>query len=273
MSTAAVDAINLIRASQRQTNRKTGERPLWNASPVPVTFNHNAQGYIIPPNGAGKMPGDKVAKDYDGTLMVYDVYGIDPKQAKAARIAAKKAYRDGGPQARESALDAFPKRVVVSSLDIVEHAVRKLATRGVVALTEDPKINEELKEAARAAWTEFRRDECTRILERYDRRKAVFYAQPRNVDLPPPPMSTDETDAFVWLTKYELARTGGDKNRLTCPASQSAKCPFQHQDADVMRQHVLVWHPTMLDYEPDAEEVEPRRKVGRPRKHPEAGAA
>jgi hypothetical protein len=268
MSTAAVDAINLIRNSQRSQNHKTGERPLWQASPEPVKFTHNAMDYVIPPQGVGRMPGDRVDREYDGTLLVYDVYGIDPKQAKSARLAAKRAEKEGGHAARKSALDGFPRRVNVSSLEIVEHAVKKLAARGVVALTGDPQMDEELKAVAKAAWREFRRLECEGILARYDQKRAAFYAQPRNADLPPPAMTPRETQAFVDLTEYQLGQSN-EGNKLACVAPQ---CPFRHEDAQVMADHMIAWHPTMDGVAAKSEDETPKRKPGRPKRQ-EAGAA
>lgn len=267
----AVDAINRIRQSQR-TEQKTGRRLLWNASPEVVTFRHNADEYAIPPNGPGKMREDKAVKAYDGVLEVYDVYGIDPQQAQAARKATKEARKNG--ESVANVLEGYPKRVVVSSLDICEHAVRKLANRGVVALTGDPAEDKELREAATLAWTEFRRAECEKILELYDIKKAAFYAQPRNVDQPPPPMTQRETAAFVWLADWRLGLSMGT-SKLTCKAQQ---CPFQHEDADIMTKHVLAYHPTLAaqmaeDANSAAEEREPepeepqKRGPGRPRKN------
>lgn len=250
MSSAAVEALNRIRESQRSVNHKSGERLLWNAAPVPVSFWHNADEYIIPPNGPGKMPGDKEVKSYDGVLRVYDRYGIDPAFQRDARIERKK----NGP----AALDQFPQKVLVSSLQIVEHAVKKLAARGVTLLTGDPATDETLKAAAREAWIEFRREECEKILSRYDIQKAKFYAEPRNANLPPPPMTPAETEAFVWLADYRLGLSG-DVEKYTCPVPQ---CPFQHESEDVMQKHMRAYHPTYVQQHAEdvAEEDEPKRR-------------
>ncbi len=268
MSTSVADILNRIRRQKNSTEHKTGERILWNASPEPVRFTHSAIPYVIPPNGPGKLGTDEneAVKDYDGVLKVYDVYGIDPKQAKNARIAVKTARRAG--ESVENALEQFPKRLQIGSLDIVDHAIKKLANRGVTVLTGVTSEDEQLKKAAQEAWVAFRRKECEGILQRYDARKAAFYAQPRNADQPPPPMTEAETAAFVWLADYRMGLTSG-AGKLRCKAD--ARCPFMHNDADVMERHYQAWHQ---NYVPEAEEPEPaKRGPGRLRKTQEAGAA
>lgn len=260
MSSVALEAIHRIR-QQHRIESKTGERLLWNAAPVEALFTHNGDSYAVPPNGPGKMTGDKAVKNYDGTLKVYDVYGIDPRQAKRAREEVKRARKEGQPEAEVMA--TFQRRVVVSSIDIVSHAVKKLAVRGVVALTGDAEIDAQLRDAAQIAWTEFRRNEAEKALERYDAKKAVFYSQPRNADQPPPPMTPREQEAFVWLADYRLGLTS-NTNNYVCPESQ---CPFQHADEDVMTQHILAFHPTRAaQIGTEAEKVEKKNKGGRPKK-------
>jgi len=269
MSTQSVaDILNRIRRQKNSLEHKTGERILWNASPEPVRFTHSAIPYVIPPNGPGKLGTDEneEVQEYDGTLKIYDVYGIDPKQAKAARIAVKTARRAG--EDVNNALEQYPKRLQIGSLDVVDHAVKKLAGRGVTVLTGVPADDALLKKAAVAAWVSYRKKECDGILQRYDARKAAFYAQPRNSDQPPPPMSHGETDAFVWLAKYQLGLTSGT-GKIRCAADR--QCPFMHADAGIMAEHYMSWHP---NYVPEEGEPEPQKRgPGRPRKTQEAGAA
>lgn len=270
MSTQSVaDILNRIRRQKNTAEHKTGERILWNASPEPVRFTHSAIPYVIPPNGPGKLgtSENEEVQDYDGTLKVYDVYGIDPKQAKAARIAVKNARRAG--EDVGNTLEQFPKRLQIGSLDIVDHAVKKLAARGVTVLTGVPSEDEQLKKAAVAAWVQYRKKECEGILQRYDARKAAFYAQPRNSDQPPPPMTEGETAAYVWLTNHRLGVTSGG-GKIRCAADR--QCPFMHSEAAEMAKHYMIWHPNYVPE--DGEEVEaPKRGPGRPRKNQEAGAA
>lgn len=261
---AALDIINRIRYGNR-TPQKSGERILWNASPTSVTFQHAAIPYEIPPNGPGKISGEKNVRTHDGILKVYDVHGIDPQQTKAARQAVKGAAKAGISEAE--ALASFPKVVVINSLAIVEHAIKKLAPRGVTLLTGDAEVDAELKSAAEAAWIEFRKKECQDLLDRYDAKKAVFYAQPRNANQPPPPMTARENDAFVWIADYNLGQVGGGGKKHVCQVYQ---CGFQHEDADVLVRHYMAIHPNYAAEAAESEDPEvippTKRGPGRPKK-------
>lgn len=273
MSTQSVaDILNRIRRQKNSLEHKTGERTLWNPAPEAVSFTHNAIPYVLPPNGPGRLQGDDDMRVYDGTLKVYDVYGIDPKQAKAARIAAKEARKSG--EKVENALEQFPKRLLIGSLDVVDHAIKKLAGRGVTVLTGNAADDELLKKAALEAWIQYRKKECETLLARYYARRAAFYAQPMNADQPPPAMTEGETEAFVWMANYRAGKVSG-AGKIRCAADR--QCPFMHTDADIMASHYQAFHP---NYAPETEAAEPqpeapvRRKPGpKPKNREEAGAA
>jgi hypothetical protein len=254
----ATDVIQAMRQRQRNAVQKTGRRVLFNAAHEPITFTYAATTYTIPPNGPYRMPEDPGVRKYDGTLEVYDIYGIDPKNTRQARISMKRAI------ARGMTLE-LPKTLLINSLDIVDHAVRKLGDRGLVCLTGLSEEDTELKKQAQEAYVAFRLTDCERILGLYDARKAVFYAQPRNLDQPPPPMTERETMAAVWLAQWRLGRAFLT-NRFVCPAHQ---CGFQHEDRSLVIAHIEGFHPEnsgrLLDSLPKTIEDGRRKK--------EAGAA
>jgi hypothetical protein len=256
----ASDVIQRMRTQQRLAVQNTGKRVLFNPGTEPVTFTYSGDPYTIPPNGPYRMNGEPGFKNYNGELEVYDVYGVDPSQARAARIAKKQSLKNGTPF-------AVPKKMVISSLDIVDHAVRKLAGRGIVCLTGDPVEDKELRVQAQEAWVSFRLNDCEQIMARYDAKKAVFYSQPRNADQPPPPMTERETEAAVWLAQWRLGRAYG-VNKFVCPGHQ---CGFQHEDRDFVASHIQAFHPEnqgeLMSKLPDVIEEKPaKRGPGRPKK-------
>jgi hypothetical protein len=262
----ASDVIQRMRTQQRNAVQKTGRRTLFNPSPEPVEFKYSGDSYIIPPNGPGKLPNDTKVKNYNGELEVFDIYGIDPKQAQQARIAKKAALKN-------NTVFSMPKKLVISSLDIVDHAVKKLANRGVVCLTDNQDENEELRRQAAEAFEAFRLEECEQILARYDARKAVFYSQPRNADQPPPLMTERETAAAVYQAQWKLGQTS-NVHRFVCPAHQ---CGFQHEERDYVVSHIDAFHPenstALHEALPEALKEKPaKRGPGRPKKSEEAVA-
>lgn len=224
MSTAVIQKIktaNLKRALQLQS------QTLYNASDEPVNFTcgGNPSGafpFCIPPDGPHN---GTVA---DGTLKVYDIYGVDPE---AMRNAKK----------NKLSTEDLPKRLVLSAITIVEHAIRKLEKRGVTVLTGDPADDALLKAEARENWIKFREVTAENEINHYRERTSAFSRDPRNAGMAPPPMKDYEIKAQIWLDQHRLGLT--NQNKLVCKFRDG----FSTDDAAIMDVHMRASHPFAED--------------------------
>jgi len=241
----AVAAIERVRLEQRTKEQKTGERVLFNPSPEARSFIHDATTYVIPPSGLGVLPDEERPREHDGTLRVWDIYRGDPKfdreNRKRVKAGRQPVYR--------------PKSLVIPSLNIADHAVRKLGKIGIVMLTGDPAIDVPLRKHARDAYIAWRKEDCEKIVERYRTRTRDFFSDPRNAQRAAPKMSKAETDAEIWLNEFEAGIFSED---APCPFN----CGFRHSDEAVMQRHLKSRHPLGIEQDlPAAAAVGPEPRV------------
>lgn len=222
-------------------------RLLYNPADEPRSFTHGGVPYTLPPDGPSRerfLPRDGVCKPglveekgehaiYDGTLEVFDRYGVTVEDQKRHR----RAVRSGrGPTTEPEA-----NLLLAGAEDIVTHAVRKLGRSGVTFLTgveaEDaPAILE-----AKSTHITFKVAQVDRIIKNYRERTIAFHNDVRNQGSYAPPMDDHELAAQQWKDEYMLGMKA--TSRFVCPQN----CGFQSNDESVLNRHIRASHPMTAD--------------------------
>jgi hypothetical protein len=264
--------IRELKAAARRTRTLVG-RVLYNALDEGLSFSHDGVPYMLPPDGPSvrrfterpdiSRPG--LVEDrgehaiYDGTLTVFDRYGVERRKA----VEHRKALRQGK-RPQEPPRD----KLLAGAWDIAAHGLRKLGFAGVVMLEGDPVRDAELRKLARETAHNFKREQCERTVGNYHARAAKFTADPRNAGKLMPRMDKRENDAMVWLDEDALGMKS--TKRYLCPVD---KCGFDNESKEVIDRHIRARHErTHLEMEAARADAEPaKRGPGRPRTRPEAG--
>lgn len=222
---------------------------LYSAADVPFTVRHDGVPYTMPPDGPSRerfpdregvcrvgLVADKGEHAiYDGTLTVYDRYGV----SKKAAIAFRKAQRSN--RGRREPTPPEANILLAGAEAIAGHIERKLGKSGVTLLYGTPEEIEGLKRQAREKYLKFKVAQVDRVLKHYRDRTSAFHADPRNRGAYAPAMDEHELEAQEWLDAYRL----GLKNvaRLVC----SLNCGFQAMDEAVIARHMRAAHPMAAD--------------------------
>lgn len=224
-------------------------RVLYSAADVPFSFSHDGVPYTIPPDGPSKerfseregISRPHVVKDdggeyaiYDGTLEVFDRYGVTAQAA----VAYRKALRSN--RGRRTPTKPEANKLLAGAEGIVAHAVRKLGKSGVTFLLggEDDKA---AKAEARATYLKFKVAQVDRILKNYGDRTAAFHGDIRNRGSYAPPMDEHELAAQQWKDEYMLGMKA--TSRLVCVLN----CGFAADDEAVIDRHMRAAHPMSAD--------------------------
>jgi hypothetical protein len=261
---ATASTIDRLKLQERMKRAVTG-RVLYNADPEePRTFSYNGMKYIIPPDGTCQRipfiegvaePGivdDKHSRDgvvtYDGTLTIFDRYGVDQQKG----VLFRKAMREGKRMERP-----FPDKLIAAGLDIVKHAMVKIGKSGVEFLVGDD-TDAEIKRQAKERWIEHKRVQVDRILANYRNRTADFHSNPSNKGQYAPSMDKHEIAAQMWQDADKLGQVTAVKY-VQCPVDT---CGFRHEEQSVIDRHVLAAHPKMAE-SMTSPDPEPAPKKGR----------
>jgi hypothetical protein len=231
-----------LRDRQRAA-RKLNMRVLYNPADEPCQFTHDGVPYTVPPDGPSKQrfgerenlsrPG--LVEDrgthavYDGTLTIWDRYGVDPKVARAYAKQLKKGHK---PPRKP-----FPDQLRAGVLDIAEHATKARGRRGLVVLTGEPREDAELRTQAKALFLTFKVSQVERILKNYQQRTAAFHANPQNRGQFAPAMDEVERAAQRWYDEYRLGLQ--TTKQYVCPTN----CGFADDAANVLDRHIQAAHP------------------------------